>query len=139
MAQIPPWLNVQPSDFVHAASQGAQAGLEAARTRQQGQEASDRIGLESQRLALQADAQSQQADESEARLSQAERIANMEMQARKDIAERNAMRTSQQMAIQQAYHQAQFGLGQQRIDQQKAFADQKMGRKYVYPEREPWD
>lgn len=123
--QIPPWLQIQPADYVRAGAEGAQAGLESSRLQQQGQEAGARIGLESQRLALEAQSESQRAQEQAARLSHEEQIAQMEMQARKDIAEKNAMRQSQQLAIENAMKSSQIGLQKQHIDQQMVLANQK--------------
>jgi hypothetical protein len=107
LGEIPPWLNVQPSDFVRAGSAGAEAGLGAAK------------------VALEAKAQSDQAALQAARLSQAERIANMEMQARREIAEQNRLREDQQLAIQSAYHTAQIGVAKDRIAEQQALAEAK--------------
>lgn len=118
IGSTPPWLDVKPSDFVHAANEGASAGLGAARLRQAGESEAGRLALEAQSINERAAAQ-------EAQLSEHERIAQMEAQTRKEIAQQNQLRETQQLAIQQAYHQAQIGLGKQRIDEQKAIANAK--------------
>jgi len=118
IGQIPPWLDVNPSQFVRAGQEGAEAGLGVARLRQSAQSDAARLGLE-------ADALAQKAQSDAAHLSQQEHIAQMEMQARKEIAEQNRLREDQQMLIQNAYHQAEIGLGKARIDQQRALADEK--------------
>jgi len=104
---IPPWLNVTPSQFVQAGQAGAEAGLGAAR------------------VAQEAAALKQRAAQEAARLSHAEHLQSMELQARQEIAEQNRLREDQQMALQNAYRTSQIGLGKARIAQAEAIADQK--------------
>jgi hypothetical protein len=118
MMGVPPWLNVTPDSFVRSANEGASAGLGAARLRQAGDSDAARLALEAQSIA-------QRADAADAQLSEHERIAQMEAQTRKEIAQQNQLRETQQLAIEQAYKQAQLGLGKQRIDEQKAIANAK--------------
>lgn len=125
-APLAPWVTVNPRDFVQAGAEGAQAGLAAARIQQQSQQEGAQNDLASRRLALQADQEARQASQAEAQLSQQAQLAQMEMQARQQIAEKAALRSSQQIAIQNAYKQAMLGIDQSRIDQTKAVADQKM-------------
>lgn len=97
-----PWL--RPPDLVGAASEGAQAGLGAAR------------------IALQAEQMHQQNQQEGARLSQQEHIAQMEAQTRQEIAQQNQLRESQRLAIEQAYQNAQIGMAKGRLEQQQAVA-----------------
>src|SRR6185503_19307852 len=104
---LPSWVQVNPKDFVQAASAGAEAGLGAARTMITARQVQQEAGLAA------------------ARLSQQERIAQMEMTARREIAEQNNLREQQQLAIQNAYHQAQIGVAKDRIEAVSAIAEQK--------------
>lgn len=113
---IPSWLNVHPQDFVQAGQQGAETGLGVARLEQAGQQ-------HSAQLAQEANRQRQIADYEAAQLSQHEHLAEMEMQARREIAQQNRLREDQQHLITNAYHQAEVGLGRDRIDQRNALAD----------------
>jgi hypothetical protein len=107
IGNVPTWLQVNPSDFVRAGSAGAEAGLGAAR------------------VAQEAAALKQRAAQEAARLSHAEHLQSMELQARQEIAEQNRLREDQQMALQNAYRTSQIGLGKARIAQAEAIADQK--------------
>lgn len=112
---LPPWLNVSPSDFVRAAQAGASAGLEAGALEQRGRSDAARLALEAQSINQRAEAEA-------AQLAEHERVANMEMKARQEIAEQNRLRQSQEDLIQNAYRTAQIGLGKQRIADQQAVA-----------------
>lgn len=52
-AQLPPWLNVSPSDFVRAAAEGAGVGIRAQSQRASEREAADRLRLAYDQLASQ--------------------------------------------------------------------------------------
>lgn len=60
--------------------------------------------------------------EAKARLDQQSVLANMEMQARQQISEREALQHQERLAIEQAYHATTTGLAKQRIDQASSLA-----------------
>lgn len=122
---IPSWVSVNPKDFTQAASQGADAGIAAQRSQNSAQEDAARIGLQSQQLAQSALAESHRAAEAAKRLDHEQVMAQMEAQARREIAQKNAIRESQQLAIDAAYKQQRIGLGQQHVEQMQAVADAK--------------
>lgn len=107
LGEIPPWLAVNPADFVRAGSEGASAGLGAAHIAQEASAERDRIGMEA------------------ARLSQQEHIAEMEASTRREIADQNRMREDQSMAIQNAYRQSVLGLQKDRLTAAAALTDAK--------------
>src|SRR5215470_17879183 len=111
-----PWLHTP--DTIGALSAGASAGGRAAATAQQGE-------FESARLAADAFQHNERNKLEAARLSQDERIAMMEAQTRKEIAQQNQLRENQRLEIEQAYHQAQLGLARSRLEEQDAIAKQK--------------
>ena len=118
LGALPPWISVQPQDFVRAGQEGADAGLSAARIEQAGRLHAEQLGMEAQRMKQKAAAEA-------ARLSQAEHIAEMETQARQEIAQQNRLREDQQNLIQNAQRQAEFGLHRSRLEQQDALAQAK--------------
>src|SRR5215475_6326930 len=111
-----PWLHTP--DTIGALSSGAAAGGRAAATAQRGE-------LEGARLAADAMQHNERNKLEAARLSQDERIAQMEAQTRKDIAQQNQLRENQRLEIEQAYHQAQLGMARSRLEEQDAIAKQK--------------
>ena len=99
LGQIPPWLDVKPSDFTQASEEGARLGLQQADQRQQGQ-------LERERIAAQYAEMGQRASESfqQQQLEQ-ERISGelADQKARTDLATSVAARKAQaQLAYQHA-------------------------------------
>ena len=92
MPSLPPWLNVRPADFAQAAEAGNRASMEA----------------------MQIQNQAQQAD---AKMRQENALMQMQMKMRQDILKQQMARQQQQMANQTAYHQAEVGLGQGRLDE----------------------
>lgn len=113
---IPPW--VRGPNVEAALASGGAVGENAARL-QTGREES------SARLAQDAIQHNQQLQMESARLSQQEHLAQMETQARKEIAEQNQLREQQRQAITAAYHQAQIGMEKGRLEQQQAVAEAK--------------
>jgi hypothetical protein len=111
-----PWITAP--NVVGALSAGASAGASAAHIAAQRES-------EGARLAQQAMLENQRNQMEAAQLSQAERLATMEMQARKEIAQQNQLRESQRLAIQDAYHTAQIGMAKSRLEEQQAVADAK--------------
>ena len=65
----------------------------------------------------------QQAQVEAARLSQQEHLAQMEAQARHEIAQQNFARQQQEQLLTNAYRQSEIGLGKARLDQRQALAD----------------
>jgi hypothetical protein len=80
LGSIPPWLDVKPSDFVHAAAMGAEAGLQVAKMRQAAEESAANRG--------------QRASEhsAEMELRQFERQQQMQMRAEEIQAQREKSR-----------------------------------------------
>lgn len=117
-SSLPPWLDVKPSDFTRSASEGAQAGEGAARI----QQASI---AEHSRTALELNFQQNQLAEAGAKLSQQERLAAMENQAREEISQKAAARQSQEHEIQKARTEAMMGLGKARLQQAADIQQQK--------------
>jgi hypothetical protein len=111
-----PWLTHPNAS--EAISSGASTGVAAARTAIERDENSARLAQE----ALQ---HNQQVQMEGARLSQQEHLANMEMQARKEISEQNRLREDQKLAIDSAYHTAQIGIAKGRLNEQAAIANAK--------------
>jgi hypothetical protein len=111
-----PW--VHGPNVAEAISSGAAAGEGAARINLQRDESSAR-------LAQDAIQHNQQIQAESARLSQQEHIAQMEMQARKEVSQQNQLRDQQRLAITAAYHQAQIGVEKGRLEQQQAVAQAK--------------
>lgn len=105
LGQIPPWVDVKPSDFVRAASGGATAGIAAQKTFAEQRQASDRLQLAYDTLA----SQERRADEAaQAKMEVA--IMGMQMRAQQQDAAL-ALREQQQSAL-NAYRDArllQFG------------------------------
>ncbi len=108
-----PW--VHGPNAAEAISSGGAAGEGAARIINQREESSARLAQD----ALQ---HNQQLQMESARLSQAEHLAQMEMQARKEVSQQNQLREQQRMAITDAYHQAEIGIEKGRLEQQQAVA-----------------
>lgn len=96
LGQIPPWLEVKPSDFVHAAQMGAEAGLQVARMNQAATEA--------------AQNRAQRAGEAEQNRAfrQFEHQQQMELRAQ-ELADRRE-ETKAQLEARTAYNMAQLGL-----------------------------
>ncbi len=108
-----PW--VHGPNAAEAISSGGAAGEGAARIINQREESSARLAQD----ALQ---HNQQLQMESARLSQSEHLAQMEMQARKEVSQQNQLREQQRMAITDAYHQAEIGMEKGRLEQQQAVA-----------------
>lgn len=111
-----PWL--RGPDTLGALSAGGAAGSRAAETVQRGE-------MEGARLAADAMAHNQRNQLEAARLSQDERIAQMEAATRKQIAQQNQLRENQRMEIEQAYRQAQLGIAKGRLEEQDMIAKSK--------------
>jgi len=95
MAPLPPWLNVQPTDFLRATEAGTQAGIAQAGQANQAAEASARLGMEAQ-------------------------IARMQADVRKAVLQQQAQRQQQQIDINRAYKEAEVGLAQDRLERAQA-------------------
>jgi hypothetical protein len=130
--QIPPWLDVSPSQFVQAREAGVRAGQENAQLGQQGDLERARLAqerdlegarisqqgqMEGARLAQSAAEAAQQLGLAKQRLEAQQKQTAMEFQAGQETAKQNFMLRQTQDAVANAYKQAQIGLGQQRIDQ----------------------
>lgn len=111
-----PWLRAP--DTIGALSAGGSAGATAARTALGAEESAARMAAEAIR-------HNDQIKVEAAQLDQRERIAAMEAQTRKEIAQQNQLREQQRLAIESAYHTAQIGLAKGRLEEQKAIADAK--------------
>jgi hypothetical protein len=109
LGQIPPWLDVKPSDFVRAAAMGAEAGLQVAKMRQAAEEAAANRG--------------QRASEhsAEMELRQFERQQQMQMRAEEMQAQREKSKADLQARMD--YNMANLGLRQQ---EEKAKAGQQV-------------
>jgi hypothetical protein len=96
LGQIPPWLDVKPSDFVRAAQMGAEAGLQVARMNQAAQEA--------------AEARASRAGEAAAdrALRQFEMQQQMELKAQQMAEERE--KSKAELESKMAYNMANLGL-----------------------------
>lgn len=94
MPDLPPWLNVQPSQFLEATERGTQAGL-------------------------QNQAQQNQAAEAQARLTHEDQMAKMEAEMRKQVLQQNFLRQNAQLENIKAYREAQVGLAQGRLQEQQ--------------------
>jgi len=117
IGEIPSWLNVNPAQFVQAGQEGATTGLGVAHLQQAQAQHSAELALQEQHMRQQAQAEA-------ARLSQAEHIAEMEAQARREIAQQNFARQQQEQLLTNAYRQSEIGLGKSRIEQRQALADE---------------
>jgi len=111
-----PWL--RGPDAISALSAGASAGGRAAST-------ALNTEMEGARLAADAMQHNERNKLEAAKLSQDERIAMMEAQTRKEIAQQNQLRENQRLEIEQAYHQAQLGIARSRLEEQDTIAKQK--------------
>lgn len=131
LGDIPPWLNVQPSEFVRAAQMGAEAGLAARRQYASEQEAGDRLRLAYSQLA----SQERQANE-RAAAQQEIAAARMQMQMQQQDAAQ-ALR-EQQMQSLDRYRQerlAQFGIeGERRQSAAEALNQYRQARLGQYQE-----
>ncbi len=116
LASLPPWLDVTPAQFVQAGNEGANAGLAAAHLRQSADQHAAQLAAEHARIQQQAAAES-------AKLSQQQHIAEMEMQARKEIANQNHLREQQQNLQLNAYRQSEIGLRQAQLERMQALND----------------
>lgn len=115
LGEIPPWLNVQPSQFVQAASEGAAAGQRTAQLGLEGQRLAQDAAQHSASLADQANAQAAQIQMEQAKLAQAAQQEQVELQAKKDQAAQAAAMAMQQHEVEHAYKMANINLGQQRL------------------------
>ena len=110
----PPWLDFSPQTFAGAA--------EAGRRLQQSQEQigleGERVGLEAQRLQQSAAQSTAQLGMESQRLAASERQAAMETQIRRETILSNFQRAQTQTAMTQAYHQAQLGIAKSRLEQE---------------------
>ena len=125
MAEIPPWLNVGPANYLQATEAGTQSGLQAGEIAHRAQEFSLRQRLERQQMAQQAAEASARQRIAEQGQGQQFQLSQMEMQTRKDIAAQNAQRMQAQQQMLNAYRQAQVGLGQDRLEQSQKLAEAK--------------
>jgi hypothetical protein len=136
---LPPWLDVSPNQFVQAAEAGTRAGLERsqlvqqgdlerARMKQQGQLEGARISQQAQQAGMQASLEGTRIAQSAAQAAQQlglerqklafqQQQTAMEFQVSEETSKQNFMVKQTQDAVNNAYRQAQIGLGQQRIDQ----------------------
>lgn len=92
---LPPWLNVQPADFLRAT------------------EAGTHVQLQRQQMA-------NQAAQATARLNHEQMIAQMEAESRKQITQQNALMRQAQIEFQKQYHDSQVGLARQRMEEMQA-------------------
>ena len=113
LSQIPPWLSVSPSDFVKAASMGAQAGLAVARMNQAAGEAAANRAQRGNEFAAQQ------------QLRQFERQMQMQMQAEQLQAQRE--RAQAELQARMSYNMSNLGLRQQAIAAQEEKAKQTFG------------
>jgi len=113
LSQIPPWLSVSPSDFVKAASMGAQAGLAVARMNQAAGEAAANRAQRGNEFAAQQ------------QLRQFERQMQMQMQAEQLQAQREKAQAELQARM--AYNMSNLGLRQQALAAQEEKAKQTFG------------
>jgi hypothetical protein len=129
--QIPPWLDVSPSQFVQAREAGVRAGQENAQLGQQGDLERARLAqerdlegarisqqgqMEGARLAQSAAEAAQQLGLAKQRLEAQQKQTAMEFQAGQETAKQNFMLRQTQDAVANAYKQAQIGLGNQKLD-----------------------
>lgn len=128
LGEIPPWLDVKPSDFVRAGQMGAESGIAAQRTYASQVEAQDRLGLAYATLA----SQERRADEAAQAKLQA---AMMGMQLRQQQQEAALELRAQQNAALNAYREArlgQFETAEQQREQAAAalreYRDQRLGQ-----------
>ena len=117
--EIPPWLDIGPRDFAAAKEAGIRLG--------QGQQD---IDLEHQKLAQSA-SQFQQQLVQQARqaaaalqfrqqeLAVSQKLAGMEAQVKQETIQSNLQRATTQSALTKAYHDAQLGLEQNKLDLEK--------------------
>src|SRR5208283_284218 len=113
---IPPWLNIQPSDYTSAAQAGAQLGLGARRQQFAEQTEQTQQDFEQQRLQQSAAEAAGQLALKKQGIAAAERQHAREVQLRQDMLMSNFMREQTQQSVAQAYHQAQLGLAKNRLD-----------------------
>jgi hypothetical protein len=125
MADIPPWLNVGPTSYLQAAESGTQAGLRAGEIATQQILAQERQKMAQQELGQRQQEINQRNALAQAQMSQNQQLTMAEMQMRRDIATQNNQRMQAQQAMLNAYRQGQLGLGQQRVENQENFQDQR--------------
>jgi len=116
LGELPPWISVRPQDFVQAGNEGANAGLAAAHLRQSADQHAAQLAAEHAKMQQQAAMES-------AHLSQQQHIAEMEMQARKEIANQNHLREQQQNLQLNAFRQSEIGLRQAQLERMQALND----------------
>lgn len=85
---LPPWLEIKPSDFLHAAASGAEAGLAVARLNQQAEESAANRG--SRTAEMQAQRELQQWEHEQAAQLRAEEIASAREKSRAELSARTA-------------------------------------------------
>src|SRR6516164_1427352 len=100
MAELPPWLNVGPENYLRAAVAGGEAGLRAR-------------------------AEANQAAEEQARLTNEQAMAKMQADVRKQVLQQQMLRQQQMIEMNKAYKEAQVGLAQDRLQRQQVLDQEK--------------
>jgi hypothetical protein len=125
MAEIPPWLNVGPTNFLQATAEGSNTGLRAGEIANQAREFNARQEMARQQMAMEQTNAVRRQQIADVQQAQNFQLSNAEMQMRRDIATQNNQRMQAQQQMLNAYRQAQVGLGQDRLKEQQELHEAK--------------
>lgn len=115
MPTIPPWINVQPSDFAAAGERGLSAGVQAASVANSARAERDRAALESRRINEQHAAEQASLAQAAQQFQEQAKMKKMELELDRQQQERNFLIQQQRTQIADAYHTAVVGLQTQKL------------------------